>query len=125
MKTNLTKRTLFCVLLLSLMIMAPAGLFAQQATTVNGGVLNGKAKNLPLPAYPETARKAKAAGTVVVEIVIDETGKVTSAEATSGHSLLLATCTDAARKAEFAPSTLDGQPIRVKGVLMYQFQASE
>lgn len=90
---------------------------------VSGGVLNGKAISLPDPAYPAIARAAKAAGTVVVQVTIDEKGNVISAAAVSGHPLLRAVATAAARQAKFAPPELEGQPVKVTGVLTYNFDA--
>jgi hypothetical protein len=59
-------------------------------TTVRGGVLNNKAISLPKPAYPPIAKRAKASGTVVVQVLVDEKGNVVSARAVSGHPLLQA-----------------------------------
>src|SRR6185437_11352369 len=50
----------------------------QRPTTISGGVLNGKATYLPKPAYPPIARAAHVSGTVNVQVVIDESGKVIS-----------------------------------------------
>jgi Ca-activated chloride channel homolog len=95
----------------------------QASTTkpVSGGVLNGKALSLPKPDYPLTARAANASGTVVVEVVVDETGKVISARATGGHPMLRNLAVNAARLARFAPTKLSGQPVQVKGVITYNF----
>jgi TonB family protein len=87
-----------------------------------GGVLNGKAVSLPLPETPPIARSAKASGTVTVEIIIDEDGNVISAKAGSGHPLLRAAAVSAAREAKFSPTKLSGQPVKVKGVLLYNFE---
>src|ERR1044071_5132745 len=51
-----------------------------RAAPISGGVLNGKAISLPKPAYPPIARAARASGTVVVQVVIDENGNVVSAQ---------------------------------------------
>jgi TonB family protein len=91
------------------------------AFDVSGGILNGKAKSLPLPTYPEAARAVRAAGTVVVRIILDENGDVTSAAAVSGHPLLRAAATEAALAAKFAPTRLSGQPVKVTGQLVYNF----
>jgi TonB family protein len=88
---------------------------------VMGGVLNGKAISLPKPAYPAIAKSAKASGTVVVAVLIDESGNVISAQAVSGPPLLRASAVQAARQARFSPTLLSGQPVRVKGVLNYNF----
>ena len=90
---------------------------------ISGGVLNGKAINLPKPPYPPVARAAKAAGTVVVQVTVDENGNVTAARAVSGHPLLQAAATAAARQAKFNPTKLSGQPVKVTGVITYQFTA--
>ena len=90
---------------------------------ISGGVLNGKAISLPKPAYPPIARAAHAAGTVVVQVLIDENGSVVSAKAVSGHPLLQAVAVAAARQARFSPTKLSGQPVKVTGVIQYNFVA--
>ena len=88
---------------------------------IQGGVLNGKALALPKPEYPDIARAAHASGTVVVQVLIDENGDVISAHAVSGHPLLQAAAVGAAREAKFSPTTLSGQPVKVTGVVQYNF----
>ncbi|HKO41740.1 MAG TPA: energy transducer TonB [Pyrinomonadaceae bacterium] len=88
---------------------------------VSGGVLNGTAINLPSPSYPDTARRLRMAGVVVIQVVVDETGKVISAEAVSGPSLLKDAALQAALKARFSPTKLSGQPVKVSGVINYKF----
>jgi protein TonB len=90
---------------------------------ISGGVLNGKAISLPKPAYPPIARQAHASGTVVVQVTIDENGNVISARAISGHPLLQAVAVGAARGARFSPTKLSGQPVKVTGVITYNFVA--
>ena len=88
---------------------------------IRGGVLNGKATSLPAPEYPAIARAAGASGSVTVQITIDEEGNVISAEADSGHPLLRAAAVTAAREAKFSPTRLSGQPVKVQGVVIYNF----
>jgi protein TonB len=90
---------------------------------ISGGVLNGKAISLPKPAYPAIARQAHASGTVVVQVTIDENGGVISARAVSGHPLLQGVAVAAARGARFSPTKLSGQPVKVTGVITYNFVA--
>jgi TonB family protein len=90
---------------------------------ISGGVLNGKATNLPQPAYPPIARAAHASGTVPVQVLVDEEGKVVTARAVSGHPLLQAAAVAAARQARFTPTKLSGQPVKVMGVVTYNFAA--
>ena len=90
-------------------------------TVVSGGVLNGKAISKPTPAYPPIARAARASGTVTVQILVDEGGRVISANAVSGHPLLQQAAVAAARQARFSPTLLSGQPVKVSGVITYNF----
>jgi periplasmic protein TonB len=90
---------------------------------ISGGVLNGKAISLPKPQYPQIARAAHASGTVTVQVLIDENGNVVSAHAVSGHPLLQAVAVQAARGARFSPTKLSGQPVKVTGVITYNFVA--
>ncbi|MFN6962770.1 MAG: energy transducer TonB [Pyrinomonadaceae bacterium] len=95
----------------------------QTGREVFGGVLNGKALSLPKPVYPPAARAVRAEGTVVVQITVDETGSVISAEAVSGHPLLRPAAVESARGAKFSPTLITGPPIKVTGVLVYNFVA--
>jgi TonB family protein len=88
---------------------------------ISGGVLNGKATSLPVPVYPPAARTARASGLVTVEVVIDGNGKVISAKATSGHTLLQQAAVQAAQQARFTPTLLSGQPVKITGVINYNF----
>jgi protein TonB len=90
---------------------------------ISGGVLNGKAISLPKPAYPAIAKSAHASGTVTVQVLIDENGSVVAAHAVSGHPLLQAVAVQAARSARFSPTKLSGQPVKVSGVITYNFVA--
>jgi TonB family protein len=90
-------------------------------STVSGGVLNGKAISLPKPAYPPAARAVRASGAVNVQVLIDEEGRVVSAHAISGNPLLIAAAEAAARSARFSPTLLSGQPVKVSGVISYNF----
>lgn len=91
--------------------------------TVSGGVLNGKAINLPKPAYPPIAKQTNASGTVVVQVLVDEKGNVVTARAVSGHPLLQAVSVAAARQAKFSPTKVNGKPVKVSGVIRYEFTA--
>ena len=88
---------------------------------ISGGVLNSKAISLPQPSYPPIAKAAHASGTVTVQVTVDEKGNVVSATAVSGHPLLRTAATVAARQARFAPTKLSGEPVKVNGVITYNF----
>lgn len=92
---------------------------------VSGGVLNGTAISLPSPGYPDAARRLRMAGLVSVEVVVDETGKVISAVATSGPAVLRDVAVQAAMRARFSPTKLSGQPVKVSGVINYKFALAQ
>ncbi|MGD9562280.1 MAG: energy transducer TonB [Pyrinomonadaceae bacterium] len=89
--------------------------------TISGGVLNGKATSLPKPPYPPAARAVRASGAVSVQVLISESGSVISANAVSGHPLLRSAAESAAKRAHFSPTLLSGQPVKVSGVITYNF----
>ena len=88
---------------------------------VSGGVLNGTAINLPPPVYPDSAKRMRVSGTVTVDVVLDESGKVVSATASNGPAILRDAAVQAALKARFSPTKLSGQPVKVSGVINYKF----
>ena len=88
---------------------------------ISKGVITGDAIYLPKPAYPPIAQQSRTQGVVSVQVLIDETGKVISAKAISGHPLLSPTAVRAAYQARFKPTTLSGQPVKVSGVITYNF----
>ncbi|MGB7207468.1 MAG: energy transducer TonB [Pyrinomonadaceae bacterium] len=79
------------------------------------------AQEIPKPDYPLAARSVRASGTVAVEVTIDEKGDVISAESISGHPLLAPSAVSVAKKAKFIPSMAKGEPIRVIGIILYNF----
>ena len=94
---------------------------AGESKFISGGVLNGKAITLLLPEYPPAAKAVRAAGAVHVQVLIDENGEVVAASAVSGHPLLRAAAVEAAKAAKFSPTLLEGNAVKVSGVIVYNF----
>ncbi len=92
---------------------------------VSGGVLNGTAVSLPAPAYPDNAKRMRISGLVSINVIVDETGKVISAEAVSGPATLRDAARLAALRARFSPTKLSGQPVKVSGVINYKFSLAQ
>ncbi|MEP6569307.1 MAG: energy transducer TonB [Acidobacteriota bacterium] len=88
---------------------------------VSKGPITGFAILLPKPLYPQVAKQAGAHGAVNVQVLVDETGKVISAKAVSGHPLLLVAAQQAALGARFSPTRLGEQAVKVSGVITYNF----
>lgn len=84
--------------------------------------INSRASYLPKPDYPRAAAAAvKASGAVQVEVLIDEIGRVVQAKAIGGHPLLRAASVKAARGAKFGQTRLQGMPVQVAGIVVYNF----
>ncbi len=86
------------------------------------GVLRGNAINKALPEYPAVAKDAEVEGDVVVEVTVDEEGKVSNARVVSGHPMLQASAIVAAKEWTFNPTSIDGNPVKVSGVLTFRFR---
>jgi TonB family protein len=93
----------------------------EEKAPAEGGFLNGKAIDLPKAVYPDQARKSHAGGTVQVQVLVDETGKVVSARASFGPEVLREAAVNAAMRARFKPMIVDGAAVKVSGILTYDF----
>ncbi|HEV2837385.1 MAG TPA: TonB family protein [Pyrinomonadaceae bacterium] len=91
---------------------------------VSKGVINGNAISLPRPVYPEVAKKIHVQGTVSVQVLVDLDGRVVSAKAVNGHPFLIPAAVKAALQARFSPTLLSDQPVKVSGVITYNFVLS-
>ena len=94
---------------------------AQSANSAD--IINGRVLHLVQPAYPDIARRAHASGSVSVLVLIDLEGKVIAAQVVDGHPLLRPAAIKAARDTEFSPTQLNGKPVMVAGVIIYNFVA--
>ena len=93
----------------------------KRTVIVSEGVIRGKVLEMPKPIYPILAKQARIQGPVNIQILIDETGRVASAQAVKGSPMLTPAAVDAARRARFTPTKLGDQPVKVQGVITYNF----
>lgn len=84
-------------------------------------IINGEALSLPKPPYPPIAKQLGIQGTVSVQVLIDETGKVISAKAAAGNPALTGAAQQAALNARFSPTMIGEQAVKVSGVIVYNF----
>lgn len=99
----------------------PTPVKPQGPQRVASQVLVSKIISLPKPAYPIIAKQARIQGAVNVQILVDEQGKVISAQAISGVAMLTPAAREAAMRARFTPTILNGQPVKIQGVITYNF----
>jgi protein TonB len=81
----------------------------------------GSALKKVAPPYPPEAKEAGVSGKVAVEVTISEEGQVIEATAISGPELLREAAVQAARQWIFKPTKLDGAPVKVLGILTFDF----
>ena len=73
------------------------------------------------PIYPELAKRMKVTGTVRVAIVVDTTGKVISAKAVDGATVLRGSAELAVKQWRFRPATMNGAPVTGTGTVSVVF----
>jgi tetratricopeptide (TPR) repeat protein len=86
------------------------------------GVLNIRALRLVQPPFPAAAREKRLSGRAFIAILIDEAGDVINATPVcGGYAELNAASAYAARLSKFTPTKVDQKPVRVTGLIVYNF----
>lgn len=88
------------------------------------GVLAARATRRVPPRYPAAAESARIEGLVVVDLEVNEKGRVTSASVRSGPAMLRDAALTAAREWTFAPLLVDDVPTKVTGSISFNFRRS-
>jgi TonB family protein len=100
---------------------ADKGKIVPRKLVVSGGVLVERAIKKVQPLYPPEAKAAGVSGEVKIRILISEEGNVIEAEAREGPDLLRESALAAARLWVFKPIELSGRPVKVEGILTFNF----
>ena len=87
------------------------------------GTMNRYATRLVTPIYSQMDRKMGISGKVTVQIVLDENGKIVSAQATDGPKALRPAAEEAARKSTFMAVLNGDKPSKATGFIVYNFTA--
>jgi TonB family protein len=85
------------------------------------GLMGGLMTFGPSPVFPQDAKRAGIYGSVLIRITVDESGQVDSVKVLSGHPLLTEVSELAAQRSTYSPALLEGKPVKVSGILMYNF----
>lgn len=101
-------------------VAVPSVPVAAGSTIEVGALLSYATKQSP-PVYPNAARSARQAGTVKVEVMVDENGEVAKVEKTTGPMMLQNAAKDAILKWKFRPFVRDGQPVKATGFVSFNF----
>ena len=74
------------------------------------------------PFYPAEARERGLKGLVVVEVSINEQGRVTTARAVQGHMIFRNVAETAASNWQFTPATINGKPVKDRITITFNFR---
>jgi protein TonB len=107
----------------------PGGVFGDGAGDANailpvgGDVVKPEVLARVEPVYTEIARRARIQGVVIVETIIDPSGRVTDARVLKSLPMGLSeSAVDAVRQWRFKPATLDGRAVSVYFTLTVKFE---
>jgi len=92
---------------------APPPPAAPQRITVGGAVEAASLVNKVSPAYPQVARAAHVAGTVVLHAIISKDGSIEKLQFMSGPPLLMTAAMQAVKQWRYHPTQLNGQSVEV------------
>ena len=98
---------------LTLVLVLPAMVAAQQAVRVGGTITEPKKIRDVKPAYPPVALQSGVEGMVILEAVVGTDGSVKSAGVLRGHPLLDQAAVDAVLQWRYTPTLLNGVPVDV------------
>jgi TonB family protein len=87
---------------------------------VSAAALLGRATRKVPPRYPSSARASRIEGTVLVEVEVDESGRVAAARPLSGHALLREAAVAAAL--QWTVALPAGAPAKVIGTISFNFK---
>jgi len=88
---------------------------------VSAGVLGGILEHPAKPLYPEQAVRAGIKGDVILQLEVDEAGKVARGLAVEGDPLLVAASIEALKEFRFRPFLLNGIPLSVESQIGFRF----
>jgi TonB family protein len=89
---------------------------------VRGRVKEPQLVSKTLPNYPPAAKQIALEGNVVIDAVIDVTGKPTNLKVISGPTLLRRAALDSVSKWKYEPSYLDDKPVPVEMFISVEFR---
>ena len=74
------------------------------------------------PLYPESAKRERVQGKVVLELAVDSEGNVSDVRAVSGHPIFYEAAVSAVRQWKYSPTLLDGKPVPVMATATVEFR---
>ena len=75
-----------------------------------------------LPVYPEVARKARVEGAVILQLVVERDGSVTTIEIVRSQPLFDQAAIDAVSRWKYKPAALGARPVKVSLTIRVEFR---
>jgi TonB family protein len=94
---------------------------SSNVATRERGVINVAVENWSQPPYPDEAKEKGVEGVVLVRVNIEQDGRVSRAEAESGHPLLTEAAEEWARGRRIKPHRVRGKIVNSSGILAVKF----
>jgi protein TonB len=101
---------------------APAAEGPKHPVRIGGDVKPPRLIYGPAAVYPILANQSHVHGTVVIDAIIDEHGRVVQERVVSGHPLLIQAALKAVSERKYEPTILDGEPTPVDLRVEVNFQ---
>ncbi len=93
-----------------------------EGENISAGVISGKFVQMAKPSYPPQLKKAKVRESIKVAVLVAENGDVIKAKALCPINLSLAAAAEkAALASKFSSTVKDGKPIKIKGIIVFNF----
>jgi TonB family protein len=89
---------------------------------IKEGTIKGYLLHSVQPVYPEFARQAGIQGSVRLQAIIDQKGRVTSLKLISGPPPLVQSAIGAVQQWRYRPYLLNGEPVEVQTIITVNFQ---
>jgi TonB family protein len=112
-------------LVFTAMLAIPPALPAQEPMSVDASTFNQHRIHAVPLVYPPIAKAAQVQGTVVVEVTVDDAGKVKTTKVLSGPPMLLQAAVDCVKQWTWRPFEKEGVPVPAVGQVSLEFTLGE
>jgi len=92
---------------------------------IGGKVMDSRLIRRVDPVYPESAKRARVQGVVVIKVTINEEGFVFDTQVVKGHPLLSQAAVDAVKQWQYSPTLLNGERVPIIATVSVVFNLNE
>jgi periplasmic protein TonB len=122
MKFGKNCRRLRRMMLVPVLLAAPAAMLGEDALKVPTAQALEAAVSKVQPQYPAMAKQLKVEGMVEMQVIITDAGTVDSVSPVSGNPILARAAVDALKKWKFTPFKSDGKTVKATTTISMSFK---